>query len=91
METDAEWERNLQRMLCTIGLDATAIVEEVLQAGLQVNTKVRREVVLQAKTKIRRPLNWSIEGRFFLEGVNAVGNMTDIHSALDRQLQHYAC
>ena len=75
MEADAEWERNLQRMLCTIGLDATAIVEEVLQA----------------KTKIRRPLNWSIEGRFFLEGVNAVGNMTDIHSALDRQLQHYSC
>lgn len=46
MEADSKWQRDLQRMLCAIGLDAAAVIEEVLEAGLQVDTKVGSDVVL---------------------------------------------
>ena len=46
MEADAEGEGELKRVLCAIGLQVAAVIEEVLQAGLNIETNVRREVVL---------------------------------------------
>ena len=34
METDAERESNLKRMLCAIGFQVAAIIEEVLEVRL---------------------------------------------------------
>ena len=46
MEADAEWQRDAKAMLRTITLYVAAVVEEILQAWLYVEAKVRRDVVL---------------------------------------------
>lgn len=50
MEADTEGECDLKRMLSTIGLQIASFVVEVLQTGLQIDTKIRREIVLKAQT-----------------------------------------
>ena len=45
-EADAEWQGDAERMLRAIGLQVAAIVEEILQAGLQIEAEMRREVIL---------------------------------------------
>lgn len=51
METDAEGQGDLKWMLCAIGLQVAAIIEEVLQARFDIESKVRRKVVLDAKAE----------------------------------------
>ena len=51
MEADAEGEGELKRVLCAIGLQVAAVIEEVLQAGLCIDAKVRNEVILDAKAE----------------------------------------
>ena len=75
-------------MFCTIRLDITAIIEEILKAGLNVEAKMRREVVLQAESKGGRPLDGHIKSSFFLESIDAVGCMKGVETTLYRPFQH---
>lgn len=61
MEADAEGQSNLKRMLCEIGIQVTTVIKEILQAGLDIETNVRREVVLQTEAKGRGPLYGNTE------------------------------
>ncbi len=88
MEADAEWQGDAKAMLRAIALDAAAVVEEVLQAGLQIDAKMRREVVLQAESKGGRPLDGHIKSSFFLESIDAVGLMKGVDTTMDRPFQH---
>ena len=45
-QTDAEWQGDAKAMLRAVGLYVAAIVEEILQAWLYVETDMRRDVVL---------------------------------------------
>ena len=81
-------------MLCAIGLDITAIVEEVLQAGLQVDTNMWREVVLQADAKGSRPLTRHIKRSAFPESRNIhIGSthMTNVALSTYWEFQHEPC
>lgn len=69
MEAEADGQGDLERVLCTIGLDVATVVEEVLQAGLQIDAKMWREVVLQPDTERCGPLAGHAEGLVFLESV----------------------
>ena len=51
METETEGQSEFKRVLRAIGLEVAAIVDEILQAGLQVDAKIWREVVLCAEAK----------------------------------------
>ena len=69
MEADAERQGDAKAMLRAIAFNAAAVVEEVLQAGLQIDAKMRREVVLQPDTERCGPLAGHAEGLVFLESV----------------------
>ena len=45
-QTDAEWEGDVEAMLGAVAFNATAVVEEILQAWLYVEANLRRDVVL---------------------------------------------
>jgi len=75
-------------MFCTIRLDITAIIEKILQAGFNVESKMRCEVVLQAESKGGRPLDGHIKSSFFLESIDAVGLMKGVDTTMDRPFQH---
>ena len=51
MEANAEGQSDLERMLCTICLQVAAVIEEILQAGLDVEANVRGEIILSAKAE----------------------------------------
>ena len=51
MEAEAEGQGEFKRVLRAVGLEVTAIVDEILQAGLQVDAKMWCEVVLCAEAK----------------------------------------
>ena len=47
-----------------------------------------REVVLQAEAKRCRPLVLDFEKGLFLEGIDTIGDMININSAVYRQFQY---
>ena len=75
-------------MLCAITLQTATIVEEVLQAGLQVDANVGREVVLEADTQGHGPLAGDVEGGLFGKGFDVVGDMPDVERAPNGEFQH---
>lgn len=48
-QTDAEWQGDAKAMLRAIALDAASVVEEVLQTWFQIETDMRRDVVVTMK------------------------------------------
>ncbi len=48
MEAQADRQGDAKRMLCTITIEVAAIIKEILQAGLHVDTKMRGEIILNA-------------------------------------------
>ena len=90
-EADTKWQSDAEWVFCTIGIDVTTIIEEVLQAWLQVDAKVRRKVILQAKAECCGELAGNIEAFFLLEGATAIVDMIDIRDATYGQFQHDSC
>ena len=50
-KSDAQRQREGERMLCAVGLDVTIHRNKILQAWLYEEANVGRQVVLQAKTE----------------------------------------
>lgn len=91
MEADTKGQNDAEGMLCAIGLQVAAIVEEILQAGLYVYAKTGRKVILQTYAKCRGELAGNAEGFFILEGAPTIVDVIDISETTYRQLQHEAC
>ena len=91
MEAEADGQGDLERVLCTIGLDVATVIEEVLQVGLQVDTKMRREVVLQSDAERSGKLVGHVEGFVFLENGLVVVDVADFSFSVYRQFKHGAC
>ena len=75
-------------MLRPIGVKVAAVIEEVLEAWLYEEAKMRCEVVLQADADSRRPLDRCAKRRLALESTDAAGDVVDVGDAPYRQLQH---
>ena len=91
MNTNAERQGDAKRMLCAITLQATSVVEEILQAGLYVDAKMGREAILNPKTNVCRPLARNADGGSILESTDAIIDMINICDATYWQLQHESC
>ena len=78
-------------MFCAIGLDVAAVFEEVLQVGLQIDAKMRREVVLESNAQHCRPLAGYVEGFVFLKDILAVVDVANIGISVYRQFKHGPC
>ena len=78
-------------MLTAIGLDVATVIEEILQVGLQIDTKMRCEVVLQSDTERSGKLAGHVKGFVFLESVLAVVDVADFGISVYRQFKHGPC
>ena len=91
MEADTDGQSDTNRMLCAIGLQIAAVVEEVLQRRLQIDAKMGRKVVLQTKTKGCCPLVINVEGCLFIKGYATIVDVIDLERTVYRQFQHGPC
>ncbi len=64
-KSDAQGQREVERMVCAVCLDWGARRDVVLQAWLGEESDVGREVVLQTKTRTDRPLPRGADGGLF--------------------------
>ena len=51
VESEADGQGEFKRVLRTVGLEAAAVIEEILHAGFQVDAKIWGEVVLRTEAK----------------------------------------
>ena len=91
MKANADRQGDAQRMLCAITLQTTSVVEEILQARLYADAKMGREVILDTKTKVHRPLARNADGGSVLESTDTIVDMVDICDATNWQFQHSSC
>ena len=84
MEADAEWQGDAKAMLRAIALNVAAVIEEILQTWLYVETDVRRDVVLDADTHGGGPLERYAELFLLAVGVYVIYKVIYIESAVYR-------
>ena len=83
-QTDADWQGEVKRMLSAVALNVVAVVEEILQTWLYVETDVRRDVVLDADTHGGGPLERYAELFLLAVGVYVIYKVIHIESAVYR-------
>ena len=88
MEAYTEGQGDVKGMLCAITLQVATIMKEVLQAGLHVDAKMGRDVVLNADTEGCGPLAGNVERGFLAKGNDVVGDMHDVERAPNGEFQH---
>ena len=88
MEAEAERQSELKRVLGAVGLDAAAVIEEILHTGLKVDAEIGRDIILRTETKRYGPLYRNMGRLLFLECIRSIIEMANIDVAVYRQLKH---
>ena len=88
MEAYTEGQGDVKGMFCAITLQVATVMKEVLQAGLHVDAKMGRDVVLNADTEGCGPLAGNVERGFLAKGNDVVGDMLDVERAPNGEFQH---